>query len=190
MPDGLRERKKLETRRALMYAALDRFTQRGYEDVTTDEIAAAAGVSPRTFFRYFEHKADAVFGLHGASLDALLASEDVLSTAEEEIRGYAARVAADPELYATQIRLALAHPRVRLRRLEVQLGWEDAAYRGYRRESPNASAAACRLAATVTIHVVTAAMETWVEAGAPASGPPFEECISLARRHVESILGR
>ena len=42
----------------------------------------------------------------------------------------------------------------------------------------------------MTVHVLTAAMETWVEAGAPASGPPFEECLALARRQVEELLGR
>jgi AcrR family transcriptional regulator len=190
MPEGLRERKKLETRRALMYAALDLFSQHGYEDVTTEEIAAAAGVSPRTFFRYFDHKADVVFGLQQASLEAVLAADDVLSETESQIRGYAERIAADPDLYATQARLALNHPPVRVRRLEVLLGFEDAVYTGFRRESPDATLAACRMAATMTVHVLTAAMETWVEAGAPASGPPFEECLEFARRYVEELLGR
>jgi AcrR family transcriptional regulator len=190
MPDGLRERKKWETRRALMYAALDLFSQRGYEHVTTEEIAAAAGVSPRTFFRYFDHKADVVFGLQAASLEAVVAADDVLSETENQIRGYAERVAADPELYATQARLALHHPPVRIRRLEVLLGFEDAVYTGFRRESPDATPPACRMAATMTVHVLTAAMETWVDAGAPAPGPPFEECLALARRHAEELLGR
>jgi AcrR family transcriptional regulator len=190
MPEGLRQRKKWATRRALMYAALDLFSQHGYEDVTTEEIAAAAGVSPRTFFRYFDHKADVVFGLQQASLEAVLAADDVLSETESQIRGYAERIAADPDLYATQARLALNHPPVRVRRLEVLLAFEDAVYTGFRRESPDATLAACRMAATMTVHVLTAAMETWVEAGAPASGPPFEECLALARRQVEELLGR
>jgi AcrR family transcriptional regulator len=190
MPEGLRQRKKWATRRALMYAALDLFSQHGYEDVTTEEIAAAAGVSPRTFFRYFDHKADVVFGLQQASLEAVLAADDVLSETESQIRGYAERIAADPDLYATQARLALNHPPVRVRRLEVLLGFEDAVYTGFRRESSDATLAACRMAATMTVHVLTAAMETWVEAGAPASGPPFEECLALARRHVAELLGR
>jgi AcrR family transcriptional regulator len=190
MPEGLRERKKWETRRALMYAALDLFSRRGYEHVTTEEIAVGAGVSPRTFFRYFDHKADVVFGLQALILEAVLAADDVLSETERQIRGYAERVAADPDLYATQARLALDHPPVRIRRLEVLLGFEDAVYTGFRRESPDATPPACRMAATMTVHVLTAAMETWVEAGAPASGPPFEECLALARRHVEELLAR
>ena len=41
------------TRARIERAALDLFTRRGFESVTTDEVADAAGISRRTFFRYF-----------------------------------------------------------------------------------------------------------------------------------------
>jgi AcrR family transcriptional regulator len=57
---GLRERKKLSTRRALSDAALELAFERGLENVTRDDIAARAGVSLRTFNNYFSGKYEAV----------------------------------------------------------------------------------------------------------------------------------
>ncbi len=190
MPDGLRERKKLETRRDLMYAALALFTERGFDHVTVDEIAAAANVSTRTFFRYFDTKAHAVFGLRGVSLDAVRESSDVLPTAIESIREFAGRVAEDPRLYETQARLALEHPHVRVWRLQVILDHEDAIYESFRRETPSADPVAARLAAKLVGQLVVAVMESWIEAGAPSGGPEWEHGIDLMRRQVESLLGR
>jgi AcrR family transcriptional regulator len=49
------------TRNALLDAALNLFSANGYDETTTDEIAAAAGVSPRTYFRYFPTKESVLF---------------------------------------------------------------------------------------------------------------------------------
>lgn len=65
---GLRERKRRETRSALSLSALRLCVQRGWENVTVDDIAAAANVSPRTFRNYFSTKAEAVAAGHSERL--------------------------------------------------------------------------------------------------------------------------
>jgi AcrR family transcriptional regulator len=59
---GRRERKKLETRRALASAALHLAADRGPDQVTIEDIAEAADVSVRTFFNYFSSKEEAIIG--------------------------------------------------------------------------------------------------------------------------------
>ncbi len=61
-PHGRRERKKRATRLALRAAAIDLSAERGFANVTVEDIADAADVSVRTFFNYFDSKEAAVVG--------------------------------------------------------------------------------------------------------------------------------
>ena len=58
---GLRERKKAQTRLEISNVATRLFVERGFEAVSVDEIALAAGVARKTVFNYFPRKEDLVF---------------------------------------------------------------------------------------------------------------------------------
>jgi AcrR family transcriptional regulator len=108
--DGLRERKKLQTRDAIRDSAHDLFVARGFAGTTVDDIAEAANVSPRTFFRYFANKEDVLFSQFDEALDLLqdfLASrpddepvEDSFRLASEQFASVGSGVSADPAGFA------------------------------------------------------------------------------------------
>ncbi len=74
MSAGLQQRKRALVREAIAHAAWALFAAEGYEATTVTEIARAAGVSRRTFFRYFSSKDDVVVGTSDALAEDLLAA--------------------------------------------------------------------------------------------------------------------
>jgi AcrR family transcriptional regulator len=70
--EGLRERKKRETRETIARTAMDLFGARGYDAVTVADVARAADVSEKTVFNYFPAKEDLVFGRGQARRQALI----------------------------------------------------------------------------------------------------------------------
>jgi len=68
---GLRERKKAKTRLAISDIATNMFIERGFDQVTVMEVAAAADVSVATIFNYFETKEDLFFDREGTVIEVL-----------------------------------------------------------------------------------------------------------------------
>ena len=84
-PGGLTARRVAQTRRAVTVAAARLFIERGYENTTVGDIVTAAGISPRTFFRYFAAKDEVIdellddrLRLFAATLHARPADEPLL----------------------------------------------------------------------------------------------------------------
>ncbi|WP_031072746.1 TetR/AcrR family transcriptional regulator [Streptomyces sp. NRRL WC-3742] len=115
---GLRERKKAATREAITWAALCLAVERGLENVRVEDIAARAGVSPRTYNNYFSSKAEAIVARHHDRI-ALAAEELLARPAEEPLwealthvliaRFEGATEDPDPE-WTSAVRLVLSRP--------------------------------------------------------------------------------
>ncbi|MEU9318108.1 helix-turn-helix domain-containing protein [Streptomyces sp. NPDC048295] len=73
-PSGLRERKKQATREALRTAALRLAVERGPDQVRVEDIAEAAGVSPRTYNNYFASREQAIVSAVTADREARIAA--------------------------------------------------------------------------------------------------------------------
>jgi AcrR family transcriptional regulator len=115
--EGLRERKKAETRRALTSAALHLADRLGPDGVTVEAIADEAGVSPRTFFNYFASKEDAIVGVVPARASDLLAAltgrpddEPPLEALRMSMHVVVALVEGSPDDWVVRHRLFQRHP--------------------------------------------------------------------------------
>ena len=116
-PASLRERKKAATRVQLMNVALRLFEAQGFDDTTVDEIAAAAEVAPRTFFRYFPTKVDVLFADHPEEIalirDTLAArapDETVIDALRRAMLEGISKAVADPSRFLTRSRLVASVP--------------------------------------------------------------------------------
>ena len=171
---GLRDRKKLATRARIHRAAVSLALEHGVDRVTVEGIAAAADVSPRTFFNYFATKEDAFVGADPSVADRLAAGvlarpagESTLTAVRHVLVGHLAALEADEELWRMRRRLAAGEPALAARlagandRLEVAL--VEAAYR--RTGSDPARDLRPALGARVAMAAVRAAVGAHVASG-------------------------
>lgn len=130
---GLRERRKALTAAELEAAAYRLFGERGFDNVTVDDIAAEADVSRRTFFRYFASKEDVLLADHFVQLARL--REAMASRPEEEpivtaLRNSVLSLTSDfeqrKEKVVIRARLMRDTPSLQARSLVHQQLWEHA----------------------------------------------------------------
>lgn len=98
MKPGLRERKRELTRRTIWQSAMRLFTERGYDEVTIEEIADVCVLSPRTIFRYFGTKEDVLFAggeTRRAGLLAAIEAQPADASPFEVLRAASRSVAED-----------------------------------------------------------------------------------------------
>src|SRR5439155_7891645 len=131
--EGLRERHRKRTAADLEAAALDLFCQRGFDAVTIDDIAAAADVSRRTFFRYFSSKEDVILSDHPKRLDELHAALDCRPANEPPLAALRHAIMSLADTYEEQrehmlrrFTLVSTTPALEARSLCLQRNWETA----------------------------------------------------------------
>lgn len=189
--DGLRERKKLRTRDAIYDAAHDLFVEHGFAATTVDDIAAAADVSPRTFFRYFASKEEVLFSrfdetldLLGEYLDSRPDDEPVgvtLRAASEQFASVGGTVSADPagfDVYRSSPALQARYLASFFRLERIAADW-FASRPGVPTEDGTPQVLAAVLASGAR-----AALDVWVE----HPGRDLRDLLELPLRMIDSAL--
>ncbi|MEI9988761.1 MAG: TetR family transcriptional regulator [Rhizomicrobium sp.] len=186
---GLRERKRAETRARIIEGALKLFVARGFDAVTLDDIAAAAGISRRTFFHYFESKEDLAFDWMDSSMDDIAAAvgREPKSLPMLTIALNAMVACAQPfpreEAWAL-MRLVQETPALRDRsqmkygRLETALAAALAARKGLKPGDLKA-----RLAAMTAAGALRVSSQAWYESGGK------EDMATFARKVLKALPG-
>jgi AcrR family transcriptional regulator len=116
----LRERKKLKTKEAIQREAMRLFGEQGYDDTTIEQIAAAAEISPSTFFNYFPTKEDVVIfdrydPMMESFLSALMPDEPLSRSIERALDWLAHAIERDRPMILARAKLGLEVPALRAR---------------------------------------------------------------------------
>ena len=130
---GLRERHRRRTAAEIEEAALLLFAEHGFEAVTVEDIAAAADISRRTFFRYFAGKEDVLFHENalrrqelGDALAARPPGEPALTALRHAILSMASNFEDERERLLRRLRIIYASPTLQAGALGRQQAWEQA----------------------------------------------------------------
>jgi AcrR family transcriptional regulator len=167
---GLRERKKLRTRNELADVALRMFSERGFDQVTIEEIAAAVEVSPSTFLRYFERKEDVLLADDARRIEELTAAlaarppdEPVLDAVRHALGAVAAGIEADRDTVTARARIMSDAPSLRARSLESQTRFEQALARSVASRLGTDPTDLCvRIIAATSVAALRVAVEVWL----------------------------
>jgi AcrR family transcriptional regulator len=172
---GLRERKKAHTRELIIDAAIDLFERNGFDATTVEEIAAAADISPRTFFRYFESKIDVVMAEKGEDhqdIETLLAArpanENPIEAMRQVIRTELGRSLADEtSLTARQYRVVMTTPSLRALAFDHFHEHQDAIARAFAaRLGVDAASLKMQVLAATVASTTWTVLDWWVADGA------------------------
>jgi AcrR family transcriptional regulator len=168
--DDWRARKKAATKHAIQEHALRLFIEKGYDTTTVEEIAAAAGVSHMTFFRYFPRKEEVVeYDEYDPLLEELVAARPVeeppLTALHRALRaGLEHILATDREELLIRTRLILRNPALRSRNLLAQDATRDLLARALARRAglPEPDLAAT-VQASAALGAIGPAAMAWAE---------------------------
>jgi AcrR family transcriptional regulator len=184
----LRERKRTRTRLMIQTEALRLFDEKGYAQTTVEEIADAAAISPRTFFRYFPSKEDVVIWDEYDPLALeLLASrpeneplaETFRAVLRETLRGLHQR---DPARLLARVRLALTVPELRARFVDEQTqGIEQLASEFARKRAAPPDELTLRVTAAALLAAVSVALDVWQR------GDGRSDLVALLDQAIDSL---
>jgi AcrR family transcriptional regulator len=171
---GIREKKKERTRETIIQVALQLFEEKGFEATTVEEIAGAADISPRTFFRYFTSKEEVVFLDQDEEnavmlellrtrppdeppLDSLLRSTRAVFAEGREVFGHAPQ----------GLRLIQRTPALRARKWQTLEEMQDILVSGLiSRRASKAEALRLRVLVASYLAAVNEVMNAWIASGA------------------------
>lgn len=172
--EGLRERRRQRTLARLEEVAIRLFSERGYDAVTVDDIAAEAEVSRRTFFRYFPGKEEVLFADNHRRLDELRAAlaarpgeEPALTALRRAIMSMAGDYEHDRDRLLRRAKIMSETPALYARSLASQREGEQAVtdlVAEWLRVDP-ATNLAPGVVAAATLAAVRVAIYTWLAGG-------------------------